>query len=87
MRPYWTPADQIPQPWTLVARANEVMDLKRARDAQIVLAEECGVIREAADAAVKHNIDNAKECSCAGCDAIRGLRDALARTDPLRGGE
>jgi len=79
-------ADLIPQPWTLVAHANEVASLKTARDARFALVEENLVIREAADVVVKHNIDNTKECSCAGCDAIRDLHDALLRTDPLRGG-
>lgn len=88
--------NQIPQPWTLVARANEVVDLKRARDAQIAVVEENGELSDAHRRIAGYERATAEEFMTAGWStpptgdhhhAAAISKTVLARTDPFRGGE
>jgi hypothetical protein len=87
-------ADNLPQPWTLVARAGETTDLKRARDAQIAVVEENGELRDAHRRIAGYERATAEEFMTAGWStpptgdhhhAAAISTAVLARTDPLRG--
>jgi len=89
-------ADNIPQPWTLVARAGEVVSLKTAPDAQIAVVEENGELREAHRRIANHEKATAEEFAAAGWKrqpagehqpAAVISATVLIRTDPVRGGE
>lgn len=85
----------VPRPWTLVARANEVVDLKRARDAQIAVVEENDQLRGAHRRIAGYERATAEEFTTAGWSkqpegdhehAAAISAAVLIRTDPLRGG-
>lgn len=87
-----TPADRIPQPWTLICRADEVTDLVHARQWAIDLEGRNEELLRLASGACKSlsnlgTVSAEKPVVEAALTAVRALRADLERLDPLRGGE